>query len=94
MRINNNKIVIKNYMSTSFWNAFIISVVYFIIRFIEMRFIIKENKSLKLLVRDSFIVYFSVIIGEFLLEQMNSIIQVGGEGINTKIPVFIDDPKF
>lgn len=81
-------------MSSSFWNAFIISVVYFIIRFIEMRFIIKENKSLKLLFRDTFIVYFSVIIGDFLLDQMNSIVQFGGERINMKIPVFIDEPKF
>jgi hypothetical protein len=83
-----------NNMSNSFWKAFIISIVYFIARFIEMRFIIKENKPLKILVRDTFIVYFSVIIGDFLLEQMNSIVQLGGQGINNTIPVFIDEPKF
>ena len=83
-------------MTSSFWNAFIISLVYFIAKFMEMRFIIKENKPLKILVRDTFIVYFSVIIGELLLDQMNTIIQFGGggEGGSKTIPVFTDDPKF
>ena len=44
----------------------IIAVVFFIIKFLEMRFIEKETKPLKILFRDTIIVYISSILG-FLL---------------------------
>jgi hypothetical protein len=55
-----------------------------------MRFIEKENKPLKLLIRDSLLVYFSVLSGYFILEQLNPIVSKGGE----KIQVFTDNPEF
>jgi hypothetical protein len=71
--------------------AGVISVIFFVIKFIEMRFVEKESKPLKYLVRDSLLVYFSVISGHFVLEQVHSV-----EGVETvKAPtVFTGNPEF
>ena len=55
-----------------------------------MRFIIKENKPLKKLVRDGLIVYFSVLGGDFVLQQ----IQPLSENLNTKVAAFTNEPNF
>ena len=47
-----------------------VSVIYFLLKFIEMRFILNEAKPVKLLVRDSIMVCFSVISGSFLIQQI------------------------
>ena len=70
--------------------AGVISIIFLITKFIEMRFIEKENKPLKLLIRDALLVYFSVLSGYFILEQLNPIVNKGGE----KIQVFTDNPEF
>jgi len=70
--------------------ATIISIVFFIVKFIEMRFIEKESKPLKYLVRDTLLVYFSVITGNFILEQIQPIIKSGSE---TTI-AFTNNPDF
>jgi hypothetical protein len=63
--------------------------VYLIFRFIEMRFILKENKPLKLLARDTLLVYLSVLLGNFVM------VQVGGIDIVSKVPqVFTNSPEF
>lgn len=73
--------------------ALIISIVFLVIKFIEMRFIDKESKPLKLLIRDTLLVYISVVIGYYILEQLKPVIQSGGSNvINT--PVFTDNPGF
>jgi hypothetical protein len=78
-------------MDNIFIIAGIISIIFLISKFIEMRFIEKENKPLKLLIRDALLVYFSVVCGYFILEQINPMIQSGG--VNTT-PVFTDNPEF
>ena len=72
-------------MDNIFIIAGIISVIFLIAKFIEMRFVEKENKPLKLLIRDALLVYFSVVSGYFILEQINPMIQTGGA---TTTPVF------
>jgi hypothetical protein len=79
-------------MNNIFIFATIISVAFFITKFIEMRFIEKESKPLKLLIRDTLIVYFSVIVGNFLIEQLNPIIQLNNT--NNSQVVFTDNPEF
>jgi hypothetical protein len=76
-------------MENIFIIAIIISIIFLIFKFIEMRFIEKENKPLKFLVRDTLIVYCSVISGYFILEQLNPVIV--SEIIT---PVFTDNPEF
>ena len=78
-------------MENIFVTAGIISIVYFTFRFIVMRFVEKENKPLKVLVSDSLLVYFSVIVGYFVIEQVNPVI----ENVSDKnIHVFTDNPGF
>ena len=70
----------------------IISIIYFLIKFFEMRFILKENKPLKQLVIDTLIVFISATSTILLLEQFNL-----GEliGSSKEIPgAFINKPDF
>ena len=61
-------------MDNIFLVAGIISVIFFITKFLEMRFIEKESKPLKYLVRDTLVVYISVITGNFIVEQLTPIV--------------------
>ena len=58
-------------MDNIFLTALIISFIFLIVKFLEMRFITKENKSLKSTLIDTIFVYFSVLLGYFVLEQFN-----------------------
>ena len=73
--------------------AGIISVVFLIVKFMEMRFIEKETKPLKLLIRDSLLVYFSVIASHFILGQIKTNLNCGSNNSNLT-PVFTDNPGF
>ena len=54
-----------------------------------MRFVLKENKPLKVLVRDTVLVYLSVVLGSFIISQ------IGESNITSKLPeVFTNDPGF
>lgn len=69
--------------------ALSVSIVFMISKFFEIRFILKEKINLKQLVIDCILVYFSVIIGYFIIEQF------ADKAKNlTQAPVFIDTPKF
>jgi hypothetical protein len=77
-------------MENVFIVAMIISIVFFIGKFVEMRFIEKENKPLKFLIRDTILVYFSVIISNFIITQINPIVI----NVQKNTPVFTDNPGF
>jgi len=76
-------------MDNIYLTAFIVSFIFLIAKFIEMRFITKENKSFKSTIIDTIIVYFSFIIGYFIIEQFSLKTQT-----LTEAPVFIDKPGF
>ena len=76
-------------MDNIFVVAAVISAIFLISKFIEMRFVDKESKPLKLLIRDTVIVFFSVISGNFIIEQLSPVMQKGGI-----TPVFTDNPEF
>ena len=71
----------------------IISFVYLLVKFLEMRFVDKESKPVKILIRDSLLVYFSVIAGNFVIDQLKPIIQEGGD-VTVSQAVFTDNPGF
>ena len=57
-----------------------------------MRYIDKEPKPLKYLIRDTLLVYLSVITGNFVIDQLNPIIH---ESVAPVIPIaFTDNPPF
>tara|TARA_Y100000385_G_scaffold273006_1_gene314425 strand:- start:830 stop:1072 length:243 start_codon:yes stop_codon:yes gene_type:complete len=72
--------------------AFIISIIYSIIKFIEMRFIKKENKPLKQIVIDIIIVFLSSILTLILMDQFN--INEMITNIKKAPLVFTDKPDF
>ena len=80
-------------MTNTFIVAGIISIVYFLVKFTEMRFVDKESKPLKLLIRDSLLVYFSVIVGSFLMDQLKPIME-DSNSTPTMPSVFTDNPGF
>ena len=75
--------------SSVFLTAVAVSIAYLIFRFIEMRIILKENKPVKLLARDTLLVYLSVILGTFVMDQF------GNSSMGKKMTeVFTNSPEF
>jgi ACR3 family arsenite efflux pump ArsB len=82
-------------MENIFLLAGFISIIFLIFRFVEMRFIDKENKPLKVLIKESLLVYFSVIIGDFIIGQLKPVLQDGELNYSISNPaVFTGSPGF
>lgn len=75
---------------SNFVLALAIALVYGLIKFMEMKFILKETKPLKTLFRDVVIVYLSVLGGIFIVEQ---VIPIKGN-LTEKIGAFTNVPNF
>ena len=74
----------------NFYLALVSVVVYFIIKFFEQRIIKKEQPNMKFLFRDSMLVGFSILLGEFVYNQFAPL-----TSITAKQPmVFVNDPDF
>ena len=54
----------------TFVGALVIAGIYLLLRFLEMRFVLKENKPFKILLREAVMVYLSVLGGDFILQQV------------------------
>lgn len=80
-------------MENIFIVASLIAFFYIVIKFIEMRFIEKDNKPLKLLIKDTLVVYLCVILGNFIIEQINPSL-LGEETTKKVTQVFTDTPGF
>lgn len=79
-------------MDNIFIISAIVSVVFTISKFLEMKFLDSESKKpIKMLVRDSLIVYFSVIFSNFLIEQLFPNVNIINE---TQPSVFTSEPTF
>tara|TARA_B000000557_G_scaffold193718_1_gene159153 strand:+ start:376 stop:609 length:234 start_codon:yes stop_codon:yes gene_type:complete len=66
-----------------------VSICFLVGKFIEMKFILKENKPLKVLFRDAVFVYISVILGSMIVESFSSV------DILKKAPeIFTNKPDF
>ena len=70
-----------------------IAFIFVLAKFIEMRFVDKENKPLKYLLRDTLLVYFSVIAGSFIVDQLKPVMDDTVTKITTPV-VFTDNPGF
>ena len=70
----------------------VISVIYFVLKFIEMRLILKENKPLKDLFKDSVLVFIASTLSLIIFEQFNLNELIGN--IKAVPSVFISKPDF
>ena len=77
-------------MDKVFVNAGVIAVVYSLIKFVEMRMILKAARPIKELLRDTIMVYVSAIAGMFIIEQMGTVSMTGKNSTN----VFVGNPEF
>ena len=77
-------------MATSpFMLSTAVSVIYILIRFIEMRFVTKETKPLKTLIRDGLLVYLSSLCGFYILQNITPVVTTV---VDTK--AFTNEPDF
>jgi multisubunit Na+/H+ antiporter MnhF subunit len=79
-------------MENIFIVASFIAFFYIIIKFIEMRIIEKQNIPLKVLIKDTLVVYLCVLMGTFIVEQINP--SLLGESTVKVTQVFTDTPGF
>jgi hypothetical protein len=57
-------------MENIFLFSMVISIIYIVLKYLEMKLIIKEPKPIKLIIRDALIVYISSISGFFVLSHL------------------------
>ncbi len=82
-------------MQNKFVVSGVIAVVYLLFKFIEMRFLDRENKALKELVRETILVFFSSVSGFFILEQLGPIASSVAEVTSSSSPpIFTGSPEF
>lgn len=77
-------------MENIFLFAGVISILFILAKFIEMRFVNNEAKPLKTLIRDGLMVFISCVLGYYLLAQFS-------KDVNVKPTVpdaFTDSPGF
>ena len=79
-------------MTSIFIIAAVISLTFLVIKFLEMRYIDNEPKPLKILVRDTLLVYVSVVCGNFIIEQLQPVLNE--VDIQDNPMVFTDNPSF
>ena len=69
--------------------ASVIAVVFAISKFVEIRFVQKEDVALKNIIRDTVLVFMSCVIGLFILEQVSETV-----GMKSRTSVFVGNPDF
>ena len=79
-------------MTEVFVYALAISTVFFLFKFLEMKFVPDdEKKPLKVLVKETLLVYFAAVSGIYLYSQFDSKdVKVGGK----TTMAFVDNPAF
>jgi|TARA_X000000368_G_scaffold418661_2_gene419285 hypothetical protein len=79
-------------MNNEFITSLTITIIVFIIKFLEMRLILKENKGLKILFKESLIVFIASIISLFILNEFN-VFNILSSG-KCAPDVFVNQPNF
>jgi len=79
-------------MDNIFLVAGLISIIFLVSKFLEMRYVDKEAKPLKVLIKDSLLVFISVVAGSFILEQVKPVIDENLLQVNPA--AFTDNPPF
>jgi hypothetical protein len=69
--------------------ALTVSIVYIIFKLFELKFILKKDIKIKQLIIDGILVYFSVILSVFIIEQF-----IYNTKDFTEPPVFTSQPAF
>ena len=73
--------------------ALIIAIVFFIIKFIDIKFIKKSDQPLKSIVIDSLITFVSTILGLFIMDQFGFVKSMIGASTD-QVQAFVSNPEF
>ena len=95
-------IIYMSFTTNLFVIGAIIATVYFLLKFLEMRFVDQDNKKpIKVLIRDTLIVCVSSVVGVYLLDQFKMFDSGSGSGGgagntngSSSPAVFVDTPGF
>ena len=80
-------------MTEVFIYALAISSIFFLFKFIEMKFVSDEDKKpLKVVVKESLVVYIASVVGIYLYSQFDTNSVKTGGGKTTM--AFVDNPSF
>ena len=78
--------------------AISIAIIFFLIKLVMMKYVEKEIRPLKYLVRDAFVVFSSAFLPIFLFFQMsgtfNQLLGIGGGDNVQQTQIFTDSPGF
>ena len=74
--------------------AGVVAFIFFIYRFIEMRFIEQESKPLKILIKDMLLVFICGLIAFFIIDQLTPVLQEGNGNLIKPAGAFTDNPNF
>jgi hypothetical protein len=77
-----------------FMNAGVISVLFFIIKLSEVKIVLKEDVDLKMVLKDTMIIFLSVVMGTLLVDQLKPMIYENAEKLIKNPPIFTDLPSF
>ena len=73
----------------------VIGAIYFVIKFLEMRFVDTDSqKPMKVLIRDTIVVCISSIMGVYVLDQFKLLDKMEASSSNVAPSVFVDTPGF
>ena len=80
-------------MTDIFVYALAVSTVFFLFKFLEMKMLPDEDKKpLKVVIKETFVVYFAPIVGIYMYAQFdNQEIKTGGSKTTM---AFVDNPSF
>ena len=70
-----------------------VAVVYFAFKLIDSRFIQKDKKTIKMMLKDVLFVFMSTFLGGFILTKINTKTLVGGGG-QVPTQAFTEEPNF
>ena len=74
--------------------AVIVSLIYVVLRTIEIKFINKEELNFKLIIKDALLVLCSVIAGYYLIDQIKPMMYESASSIVKSPVIFTDAPNF
>jgi hypothetical protein len=77
-----------------FITAGVISVLFFILKLSEIKMVLKEDIDLKMVLKDTLIVFCSVVTGTLLVDQLKPMIYENAEKLIKNPPIFTDLPSF
>ena len=95
MRNNiNSKYLLVKYMEKTYFISIIVSIVFLLFKIVDTKFIKKKELVVKYIIRDSLLVFLSVICSFYISEQIGELNVNSFVGEKTNVSAFTNEPEF